>query len=69
MPAEPADSACQVRVAVTMNRRRAEALALALRQRLKQLGIDGAKITIAPSRGDIDAPAEDTKRQPAAPSV
>jgi hypothetical protein len=56
VPAEP-DGAHRVRITATMDRRDAEAVALALRRRLKQLGLEDATITIEPSRKDPAPPA------------
>jgi hypothetical protein len=40
-----------------MDRRRAEAIALEFRRRVKELGFDGARVTVAPEviRGDEGA--------------
>jgi hypothetical protein len=49
LSAEPGGGAHRVRITAAMDRRRAEAVALQLRRRLKQLGFDGATITVTPS--------------------
>jgi hypothetical protein len=51
-----------------MDRRRAEAVALQLRRRLKELGLDGATITVTPSRRRTAAPRE-LETEPGAASV
>lgn len=50
-PPEAGDKTGRIEITASMDRRRAEALAVAVRQRLRELGYDGARITVAPSRG------------------
>jgi hypothetical protein len=58
VPAEAGNGAYRVRIAATMNRRRAEAVALQLRRCLQQLGFAGATITVTPSRRRSPPPGE-----------
>ena len=57
MPAQ-AGGGHRVRLTARMDRRRAEAVALQLRRRLKELGLDGATITVTPARRRTAAPRE-----------
>jgi hypothetical protein len=45
-----------IRIVARLDRRRTEALMLALRQRLRALGIDGAQLTVSPSPTAPPAP-------------
>jgi len=52
-----------------MDRRRAEAVALALRRRLAQLGIDGARVSVTSSSNDAGKLPRQTQGQGVAPSA
>jgi hypothetical protein len=44
----PSELPQKVQLRTSLDRRRAEALALEIRRRLKTLGVEGASITVAP---------------------
>jgi hypothetical protein len=61
------DGTRRIQFVTTLDRRRAEALTLVLRRRLKELGVDGATVAVGPARVGHAPGGADAKREASSP--